>query len=208
MKSSTFKISALALALGLSTGIAVAEISTYPELLTVEERAEFRSQMQAAQSLEERQALRDAMRSEVQERAEAAGIELPDNAPIGMRGEHPDLLTPEERAEFRSQMQAAQTMEERQALRETMRAKVQERATAAGIELPENGAMGMRGERPEHAGKGMRGERPDHGDMGMRGNRPDHADMGMRGDRPDRPDMGMHAERPDRSTMGNSGPRH
>lgn len=228
MKKPTCKLSALVLALGMTTAtIALAEVSTptdltttadivtsadtttdvsvdvpaqnldqtqlrmgppadRPELLSEEERADFRDRMKSAETMEERQAIHEEIQATIKERAEAAGIELPEQGEREMmRGDRPELLSEEERMEFRERMQSAETIEERQTIREEIRATVQERAEAAGIELPEQGRGDMmRGQRPERAGMEMRGERPDRAEMVQRLER---GGMGMRGGRPERP---------------------
>ena len=192
MKTMIFKISALALALGLTAGIAGADTidtASTPDndisAVQVQDRLQDQSRENAQQG------------NGMQHRQQMQGR-------MGQGEGHPELVSPEERAEFRNQMQSAQSMEERQALRETMHETVTERAKEAGIELPERAGkgMGMRGERPDHGEMGMRGERPDHGNMDMRGERPDRPEMGAHGERPERGDMGLRAERPERGDVG------
>lgn len=55
------------------------------------------------------------------------------------------LMTPEERAEMRDRMQAAQTVEERERIRAEQHALMQERAAAQGVTLPESPRMNRQG---------------------------------------------------------------
>ena len=168
MKTSIFRISTLALAMGLVATTAALADTTPAATGAVDDTAmsqnQNRGQTQAPMGQDGR--AMQQHRKQMQRR-------------MGPAGAHPELVSEQERIEFRQKMRAAQSIEERQALRQEMRNKVQERAKAAGIELPERGAM--RDGRPDHAGMGMRGQRPDH--MGMRGQRPDGAMMGERGPR-------------------------
>jgi hypothetical protein len=56
------------------------------QLMTPQERAEFRSKMSAAKSIEERDQIRKANHQAMQERAESHGLTLPDQLPAGQRG--------------------------------------------------------------------------------------------------------------------------
>jgi len=72
------------------------------------------------------------------------------------------LMTPEERAEIRGRMQAAQTVEERERIRTEQHALMQERSKAQGVTLPESPRMDRpssgRGDMPG-GGRGMGGGR-------------------------------------------------
>ena len=156
MKTQSFKLSVLAIAISLSSGLAMA---TTPDTDSVP----------AVQNT-------TATMTQTNDREQLQTGEKPDNA--GETGainqnrmrhqtrEHagkedrPELFSTEERAEFRDSMRAAETMEERHALRDSMRATRMERAEAAGIELPDRSGMGMHGQRPERpsmADKGSHG---------------------------------------------------
>lgn len=124
----------------------------YSHLFSAEERDRFRDQMRSAQTVEERQQLRDEHRGLAETRAKEKGITLPQpgsgpraggpgygrgpGAGPGQRGAYAELFTPEEREQFRAQMHGAQTVEERQKLREERHALAQARAKEKGIELP------------------------------------------------------------------------
>jgi hypothetical protein len=70
-----------------------------------------------------------------------------------VRPDHPgrvqrQLMSPEERADFRDSTQSAQTVEERKRIRTEQHALMQERAKAQGITLPDSPPMrGMGGQR-------------------------------------------------------------
>ena len=74
------------------------------------------------------------------------------------------LMTEQERTEYRARMQAAQTEQEREQIRQEYHVQMQERASQQGIKLPdEPPAMGM--------GQGGRmGQRTGGGGGGRRGN--------------------------------------
>ncbi len=77
------------------------------------------------------------------------------------------LMTPQERAEYRSKMRALKTREERAAFRREHHEKMQERAKAKGMQLPDMPPAGMGG----GMGPGMGGGMGPGGGMGggMRG---------------------------------------
>lgn len=134
-----------------------------PQLLTQEEREQFRNRMHAAKTPEERKAVRDGMRSLVEQRAKEKGVTLPapragrDGERHGMRhgdgrsphhgerhgvhdgkrhgGDKPQLFSQDERQQFRDKMHAAKTPEERKALRGEMRTLAEQRAKEKGINL-------------------------------------------------------------------------
>ena len=56
------------------------------QLMTPAERAEYRERMRAAQSFEEREKIRAEHHEEMQKRAEARGITLPDTPPAARGG--------------------------------------------------------------------------------------------------------------------------
>jgi len=65
------------------------------------------------------------------------------------------LMTPEERAEYRSKMRSMKTREEREALRREHHEKMQERAKAKGMQLPDMPPAGMGGGMGPGMGGGM-----------------------------------------------------
>ena len=67
-------------------------------------------------------------------------------------------MTPEERTEMRDRMQAAQTVEERDAIRAEQHALMQERAAAQGVTLPESPRMDRQGSGRGAMSGGSRGK--------------------------------------------------
>lgn len=98
-------VSALATAISLHAGFALAATDPSPtqknvqtqdsdqiygsRLMMLPERTEFRAQMQAAKSVEEREQLRNKHHKAMQERAASRGITLPDQPPAGGQGMGP-----------------------------------------------------------------------------------------------------------------------
>ncbi|MBZ0160665.1 MAG: hypothetical protein K8G79_11105 [bacterium] len=83
------------------------------------------------------------------------------------------LMTPQERAEYRAKMRAAKTAEEREGIRKEHHKLMQERAKARGVTLPDEppargGGMGPGGHRMGPGGGGMG---PGGGGMGPGGGR-------------------------------------
>ncbi len=146
MKSSQFKLSLLALAVGLSAsaGTFAETVPANPVSNDDAVAAQISNQNQLETTTADQLGAMNQHRQQMQH----------GNGPAAA---HPELISEQERADFRSKMQAAQSMEERQALRAEMRSTVQERARAAGIELPDRAAMGMRGGRPDRAMMGGHG---------------------------------------------------
>lgn len=114
------------------------------QLMTEQERATFRTQMQAATTDEERQQIRLQHREQMLERAKAQGITLPE-PPAVAPGEQPvfggRMMTNEEQMRFRTQMQNATTDEERQQIRLQHREQMLERAKAQGVTLSDPPAI-------------------------------------------------------------------
>jgi 1,2-phenylacetyl-CoA epoxidase catalytic subunit len=108
-------------------------------LFTPQEREQFRERMRNAKTQEERQAIRAEWRGLAEARAQEKGITLPSPAARAARGDGPysQLFSEEERKEFREQMRAADSHEERQKLAQAHRAVAEERAKEKGITLPE-----------------------------------------------------------------------
>jgi hypothetical protein len=78
----TLMISALATALSLSAGFALAEEQVYgSQLMTQQERAEQRTKMRAAKTAEEREQIRKEHHERMNERAKERGVTLPDEPP-------------------------------------------------------------------------------------------------------------------------------
>jgi hypothetical protein len=109
------------------------------DLFTQQERDQFRERMRNAKTQEERQAIRAEWRGLAEARAQEKGISLPSPAARAARGDGPysQLFSEEERREFREQMRAAGSREERQKLARAHRAVAEERANENGIALPE-----------------------------------------------------------------------
>jgi len=120
------------------------------QLLTAEERDQFRKEMANAKTAEERAKVREQHRTLIEQRAKEKGVTLPPQGmgPYGRMGmygggygrgngaRYAQLMTPEERQQFHSQMLAAQTPEERLAIREQHRAVMQQRAAEQGMTPP------------------------------------------------------------------------
>jgi hypothetical protein len=66
------------------------------------------------------------------------------------------LMTPEERAEYRSRMRAANSFEERERIRAEHYARMQERAQERGLTLPEQPRYGGPGTRDRGGARGPR----------------------------------------------------
>jgi len=130
------------------------------ELMTEQERDQYRTAMRALKTEEERAAMRKAHQKEMQTRARGQGIELPAQASPkhqgkrdgaggpGDRARGRDFMTPEERAEQQERMRSTTSEEERKALRDENHEKVKERAHDRGVELPDKPMP--------HGGKGHR----------------------------------------------------
>lgn len=132
----------------------------YESLLTPEERAQFRDKMRDAKSREERLEIQRQMRGTMEQRAKEKGIALPQRrggdtqaGPRGPQGRpgfdgrtqqgesrpspRPQLFTTEERAQYRDKLRAAKSPEERQSIRNEMRAETEKRAKEKGVTLPQ-----------------------------------------------------------------------
>ncbi|HFD86345.1 MAG TPA: hypothetical protein ENJ35_01565 [Gammaproteobacteria bacterium] len=155
MKSQVVKYSVLAMAISLSSGMALATTPGSDTSADIQGnagsmvQANDRDQVQAGEKPEngrQKEAMnQNRERHQMRQHAGKDG--------------RPELFTSEERAEFRDSMRSAETMEERHAIRDTMRATRIERAEAAGISRPDRADMDMRGqrhERPETAERGSR----------------------------------------------------
>ncbi|MFM9967310.1 MAG: hypothetical protein ACKVQK_02730 [Burkholderiales bacterium] len=117
-------------------------------LLTQDERNQFREKMRAAATREERMEIQKQMRGMVEQRAKEKGITL-SRGQHGNRGarpggdaNRPQLLTPEERQQYRDKARAAKTPEERTALRQQRRELTAQRAKEKGVTLPPRRAPG------------------------------------------------------------------
>ena len=122
------------------------------DLLTSEEMVAHRNAMRAAKTVDECKALQAEHRALLETRAKDKGISLPvprANAcerrfAAGTRGaagpgQAPgwNLMTPEERVAHREQMRSVKTYEECKSVQLEHRAKMEERAKAKGVTLPE-----------------------------------------------------------------------
>ena len=126
-----------------------------PEIFTPEEQERFRQRMNEAKTPEERDTVRRERRAAEEARAKEKGITLPrrpeprsgeraenrgDKDAGGERRQSPmaQLLTQEDRDQYRKSMHNAKTPEERAKVRSEMRATVEQRAKDKGIKLPEH----------------------------------------------------------------------
>jgi len=112
-------------------------------LLTSAERAQFRSEMRAAKTTEERSQIRARHQQTIQNRARELGIDAPAGAGAGLGYQAHSgymlmtMLTEQERAQFSARLQSARTAQERQQIRQEMRATAREHARELGVDLPE-----------------------------------------------------------------------
>ena len=116
-------------------------------LLTSAERAQFRDEMRAAATAEERERIRARHRQTIEQRAREMGIDAPlgagggagAGAGYGNRSGYMlmTMFADQERAQFRSRLQAAQTDQERQQIRNEIRAAARQRARDLGVDVPE-----------------------------------------------------------------------
>lgn len=127
----------------------------YNQVFTPAERERFAERMREAQTAEQRQAIRDEVRTLADARAKELGIAAPqrrgpgagpgygwgDGPRAGGPGRHghggyAQLFTDAERDQFRDRMHSAQTVEERQKIRDEMRGAAEARAKEKGLTLP------------------------------------------------------------------------
>ncbi len=102
-------MSALATALSLSAGIAVAadqapvqekipakkQLQVYgSQLMTQQERVDYHAKMRAAKTAEEREQIRKEHHESMKERAKERGVTLPDVPPVRGRGMEPGIGRP------------------------------------------------------------------------------------------------------------------
>ncbi|OQW73567.1 MAG: hypothetical protein BVN33_10875 [Proteobacteria bacterium ST_bin13] len=114
-------------------------------LLTSTERVQFRDEMRAATTAEERERIRARHQQTIGERAREMGVDAPPGARSGAGAGYGNrsrymlmtMLADQERAGFRSRMQAARTEQERQLIRNEIHAMAQQRARELGVEVPE-----------------------------------------------------------------------
>jgi hypothetical protein len=110
----------------------------------------FQERWNDARTNKERDALRKEMMATIDQRSQPGGSLRPDMR----RGPAAQLVSPEERAQFRDKMKNAKDRDERRKLMAEMHATVEARAKEKGIQLPDRGRM-------EH--RPMHGPRPDDG---------------------------------------------
>ncbi|MSQ53260.1 MAG: hypothetical protein EXR28_15400 [Betaproteobacteria bacterium] len=113
-------------------------------LLTPEERTQYRDKARAAKTPEERAEIRKQMRATMEQRAKEKGV-TPPRGPEGRpgsdkEGRRPQLLTQDERLQYRDKMRAAKTPDERAVLRKQMRELTEQRAKEKGVTLRERRA--------------------------------------------------------------------
>jgi hypothetical protein len=127
-----------------------------PQLLTPEERQQYAEKSRAAKTPEERAEIRKQMRATMEQRAKEKGITMP-RGPAGMAagkaGQRPQLLTTEERTQFRDKMRAAKTPDERAAVRKDLRELTEQRAKEKGVTLPQRRGPGDSPKGPADAPK-------------------------------------------------------
>lgn len=129
----------------LNTSQAIDDELARFSLLTSTERAQFRDEMRAATTAEERERIRVRHRQTIEQRARAMGIDAPPGAGGGAGTGNGNrsgymlmtMLTDQERAQFRSRLQAAQTDQQRQQIRNEIHAAARQRAREMGVEVPE-----------------------------------------------------------------------
>lgn len=133
----------------LSVDQAESQLGTWA-LLTDAERTQFHEQMRTATTAQERERIRAEHRATVEQRARELGVD----APFSKRGASAaarqqllmaQLLTEQEREQFRTQMREATSAQERQRIRESHEATIRERAREMGMELPSGFGQGRRG---------------------------------------------------------------
>lgn len=90
MSKSTKIMSAIGLAIALSASYVYAEEVVYgSQLMTQQERIEYRNKMRSAKTYEEREQIRLEHHKAMQERAKAKGLTLPDMPPAAGGGMGP-----------------------------------------------------------------------------------------------------------------------
>jgi hypothetical protein len=110
-------------------------------LLTDAERLQFQQQMRAATSDAQRAQIRNQHRQTIEARARDLGVGSPfakSGAGTAARQQMmmAQILTDQERVQFRDQMRSAATEQERQRIRNTHQELIRERAREMGMELP------------------------------------------------------------------------
>ncbi|WP_447952816.1 hypothetical protein [Sphingopyxis chilensis] len=129
----------------LNTSQAIDDQLARYSLLTSAERVQFRDEMRAATTAEERERIRARHRQTIGERAREMGVDAPPGAGRGAGAGYGSrsgymlmtMLTDQERAGFRSRMQTARTEQERQLVRNEIHAMAQQRARELGVDVPE-----------------------------------------------------------------------
>ena len=120
--------------------------STRPQLLSKEERQQFRERSRAAKTPEERAEIRKQMRTTIAQRAKEKDVTLSKGKDrrhgAGKPAKKAQLLSTDERRQYRDKMRTAKTPEERTVLRTQMRELTQQRAKEKGITLPQRRTRG------------------------------------------------------------------
>ena len=130
------------------------------QLMTPQERTEYRTRMRSLKTKAERDAFRAQHHEQMRKRAAERGVTLPErpmsrgggwgagrNAPMSGKGMMQggrmrpyiygyQLMTPQERTEYRSKMRSLKTQAERDALRAEHHEQMRKRAAEKGITLP------------------------------------------------------------------------
>lgn len=124
----------------LTTAQAEVQLGAW-SLLSEAERAEFHRQMQSAASAEQREQIRAQHRRRIEERARELGVDAPfggssPSAETRQRLMLSQLLTEQERLQFRDQMRSAATEQERARIRAAHQNELRERAREMGVDLP------------------------------------------------------------------------
>ena len=140
------------------------------QIMTQQERTEYRNRMRQTTTQQEREQIRNEHHEQMRERARERGITLPEEPPArggmgqgqgagmgqGMgQGAGNDnepvygsqIMTQQERTEYRNRMRQATTQQEREQIRNQHHEQMRERARERGITLPEvppaRGGMGQ-----------------------------------------------------------------
>lgn len=118
-----------------------------------EDHQRFQQRWDNAKTNEEREALRKEMMATIDQRSQPGADARPPAR--RERGPMAQLVSPEERAQFREKMSNAKDRDERRKIMQDMHAMVEARAKEKGIQLPDRPRMGphpMQRPRPDEGG--------------------------------------------------------
>ena len=105
------------------------------ELMTARERNQYRERLQQAPNAEAREQVRAEHQQQMQLRAKERGVSLKPTSEGPIYGR--DLMSLEERNQFRAQIREAGSEEERRQIMAQHREEIQARAKARGVDAPE-----------------------------------------------------------------------